>query len=77
MNIKPLTEGEIPEQNGIENEEIKDLLNRLGGMANSINAWHGLSKVKGNITVQINLKVAVGWQKTIHEAIKVIEGEWL
>lgn len=77
MNMKPLTEGEIPEQNGVENEEIKDLLERLGGIANSINAWFGLSKGKGNMTVQINPKVAVGWQRTIHEAIKVIEGEWL
>lgn len=75
MNIKPLTEGEIPEQNGIENEEIKDLLNRLGGISNSLNAWCRIGKK--DIKILFDAKHLLQWQATINEAIKVIEGEWL
>lgn len=75
MNIKPLTEGEIPEQNGIENEEIKDLLNRLGGISNSLNAWCRIREK--DIKILFDAKHLLQWQATIHEAIKVIEGEWL
>ena len=67
--LKPLTEGQKTESAGVENEEIIDLLNRLGGIANSLNALAYTGKK--------NAKQLLQWQATIHEAIKVIEDEWL
>ena len=75
--LKPLTEGQKTESAGVENEEIKTLLNSLRDIEKSLDKWFGLSKGQGAVTPHMSVASLVSWISTIHKTIKVIKGEWL
>ena len=74
---EPLTEGKVTVLAGVENEEIKNLLNSLRDIEKSLDKWFGLSKGQGAVTPHISVASLVSWITTIHKTIKVIESEWL